>query len=195
MKRKIDKRAEEIEESHGRKLTNRQKEFAKHFVDGTHSNAECARLAGYTDTTGVARIQAHKLLDSSLFPHVAEYITELREDKERKYGVTLMGQLKRLRDLSVNAEEAGHFSAAINAEKTRAALGGLTTDRRETNHFHAIENMSREEIEGRLSALRKSHPGAFIDADYQVIDGTESGETSVESSEGENTKTLEHHTD
>ena len=151
MKRKIDKRAEEIEESHGRKLTNRQKEFAKHFVDGTHSNAECARLAGYTDTNGVARIQAHKLLDSSLFPHVAEYITELREDKERKYGVTLMGQLKRLRDLSVNAEEAGHFYAAINAEKTRAALGGLTTDRRETNHFHAIENMSREEIEGRLS--------------------------------------------
>jgi hypothetical protein len=72
MKRRIDKRAEEIEESHGRKLTNRQKEFAKHFVDGTHSNAECARLAGYTDTNGVARIQAHKLLDSSLFPHVAE---------------------------------------------------------------------------------------------------------------------------
>ena len=195
MKRKIDKRAEEIEQSHGRKLTNRQKDYAKHFVDGTHSNAECARLAGYTDTNGVARIQAHKLLDSSLFPHVAEYITELREDKERKYGVTLMGQLKRLRDLSVNAEEAGHFSAAINAEKTRAALGGLTTDRRETNHFHAIENMSREEIEGRLSELRKSHPGAFIDADYKVIDGTESGDTSVESSEGENTKTLEHHTD
>ena len=195
MKRKIDKRADEIEESHGRKLTNRQKEFAKHFVDGTHSNAECARLAGYTDTNGGARIQAHKLLDSSLFPHVAEYITELREDKERKYGVTLMGQLKRLRDLSVNAEEAGHFSAAINAAKTRAALGGLTTDRRETNHFHAIENMSREEIEGRLSELRKSHPGAFIDADYKVIDGTESGDTSVESSEGENTKTLEHHTD
>ena len=195
MKRRIERRAEEIEESHGRKLTNRQKEFARHFVDGTHSNAECARLAGYADTNGVAKIQAHKLLDASTFPHVAEYITELREEKERKYGVTLMGQLKRLRDLSVNAEEAGHFSAAINAEKTRSALGGLTTDRRETNHFHAIENMSREEIEGRLSELRKSHPGAFIDADYKVIDGTESGDTSVESSEGENTKTLEHHTD
>ena len=39
MKRRIDKRAEEIEESHGRKLTNRQKEFARHYVDGTNSNA------------------------------------------------------------------------------------------------------------------------------------------------------------
>ena len=149
MKKRIDVKAEEIEETHSRKLTNRQKEFARHFVDGTHSNAECARLAGYADKDGNARIQAHKLLDPSLFPHVSEYIAELREDREKRYGVTLMGQLKRLRELSVGAEEAGHFSAAINAEKTRSALGGLTTDRRETNHYHAIENMNRQEIESK----------------------------------------------
>ena len=195
MKRRIDKRAEEIEEFHGRKLTNRQKEFARHYVDGTHSNAECARLAGYADTNGIAKIQAYKLLDSQLFPHVAEFIEELREDRDRKYGVTLMGQLNRMRDLSFSAEEAGHFSAAINAEKTRSALGGLTVDRRETNHFHAIENMSRQEIEGRLEALRKSHPGAFIEADYKVINGAETGDSSVEQSEGEDTPALEHHTD
>jgi hypothetical protein len=33
MKRRIDTKAEEIEEAHGRKLTNRQKEFARHYVD------------------------------------------------------------------------------------------------------------------------------------------------------------------
>ena len=114
MKRRIDSKAEEIEEAHGRKLTNRQKTFARHFVDGTHSNAECARLAGYSDKNGIAKIQAHKLLNTKDFPHVAEYIAELREERERKYGVTLMGQLKRLRELSENAEEAGQFSAAIN---------------------------------------------------------------------------------
>ena len=46
MKPRMDTKAEEIEEAHGRKLTNRQKTFARHFVDATHSNAECARLAG-----------------------------------------------------------------------------------------------------------------------------------------------------
>lgn len=195
MKRRIDSKAEEIEEAHGRKLTNRQKTFARHFVDGTHSNAECARLAGYSDKNGIAKIQAHKLLNTKDFPHVAEYIAELREERERKYGVTLMGQLKRLRELSENAEEAGQFSAAINAEKTRSALGGLTTDRRETNHFHAIENMSREEIESRLSELRQAHPSVFVDADYEVINDTESGDASMEQSSSELPQKLAHHTD
>jgi phage terminase small subunit len=195
MKRRIDSKAEEIEEAHGRKLTNRQKTFARHFVDGTHSNAECARLAGYSDKNGIAKIQAHKLLNTKDFPHVAEYIAELREERERKYGVTLMGQLKRLRELSENAEEAGQFSAAINAEKTRSALGGLTTDRRETNHFHAIENMSREEIESRLSELRQAHPSVFVDADYEVINDTETGDASMEQSSGKPPQKLAHHTD
>ena len=195
MKRRIDNKADEIEETHGRKLTNRQKEFARHFVDGTHSNAECARLAGYADKDGNARIQAHKLLDPSLFPHVSDYITELREDREKRYGVTLMGQLKRLRELSMNAEEAGQFSAAINAEKTRSALGGLTTDRRETNHYHAIENMSRQEIESRLEELRKTHPHAFLDAEYEVINEPKTRDASVESDQVQNAPTLEHHSD
>jgi phage terminase small subunit len=195
MKRRIDTKAEEIEEAHGRKLTNRQKVFARHFVDGTHSNAECARLAGYSDKNGIAKVQAHKLLNPKYFPHVAEYVFEVREERERKYGVTLMGQLKRLRDLSMGAEDAGQFSAAINAEKTRSALGGLTTDRRETNHFHAIENMSRDEIENRLSELRKSHPSVFLDAEYEVVNDSETGDTDVEPTSAEDTKELEHHTD
>ena len=89
----------------------------------------------------------------------------------------------------------GHFSAAINAEKTRSALCGLTVDRRETNHFHAIENMSREEVEGRLGELRKSHPGAFIDVEYKVINGAKTRDSSVEETEEEDTPALEHHTD
>ena len=195
MKRRIDTKAEEIEEAHGRKLTNRQKTFARHFVDATHSNAECARLAGYSDKNGIAKVQAHKLLNPKYFPHVAEYVLEMREERERKYGVTLMGQLKRLRELSMGAEESGQFSAAINAEKTRSALGGLTVDRRETNHFHAIENMSRDEIEGRLSELRTSHPSVFLDADYEVVDDAKTGDSSVEQPAVEDAEKLEHHAD
>lgn len=180
--KKIDKKAAEIEESHNRKLTNRQKEFARHFVDGTHSNAQCARLAGYSDVNGVAKIQAHKLLDEREFPHVAEYIRELREDREKKYGVTLLGQLKRFKELSESAEENGQYSASINAERIRSALGGLTIDRRETNHYHAIENMSREEIEKRLTEIREQHPQVFTDAEYEVVNDTETRKSIVDKS-------------
>jgi len=189
----LDRKADQIEETHGRKLTNRQREFARHYVDGTRSNAACARLAGYAE--GASRIQAHKLLDSSLFPHVAELISELREDRERRYGVTLLGQIKRLRELSEGAESSEQFSAAINAEKTISSLGGLTVDRRETNHFHAIENMSREEIEGRLVELRKTHPSAFIEAQFEVLDDTKAGDTPVEKAKGKDTPALAHNPD
>tara|TARA_R100001244_G_C5146868_1_gene128935 strand:- start:154 stop:741 length:588 start_codon:yes stop_codon:yes gene_type:complete len=190
--RKLEKVAIEIEEEHNRKLTNRQREFARHYVDGRNSNAGCAKLAGYSNTNGICRIQAHKLLDPSLFPHVSEYIKEIREDREKKYGVTLLGQLERFSQLSQSAEEAGQFSASINAERIRSALGGLTIDRRETNHYHAIENMSREEIETRLSDLRKDHPQMFVEAEFKEVDDTATREPIVEQIEGKSSKTLEH---
>jgi phage terminase small subunit len=194
-RRSIETRASEIEESHGRKLTNRQKEFARYYVEGTHSNASCARMAGYSDKNGIAKIQACKLLDPSTFPHVAEYISELREDRERKYGVTLIGQLQRFSELSRSAEDNGQFSAAVNAEKIRSSLGGLTIDRRETSHFHAIEAMSREQIEDRLKELRGAHPGAFIEAEYEEVNGAETRDVALEQIEAKDPPALERDAD
>ena len=142
-------------------LTNRQREFARYYVEGKYSNAECARMAGYADAS--ARIQAHKFLDGKSFPAVLELIKELREARERRYGVTVLGQLKRFEELSMSAEEAGQFSAAINAEKIRSSLGGLTIDRRESTHVHQLDSMSREDIVARLASLRKNYPHAFAD--------------------------------
>ena len=70
-------------------LTNRQKTFARLIVEGTHSNSECARQAGYSE--GQARKTASLLLNGKDFPLVVEHIKELRDRYERKYGVTLMG--------------------------------------------------------------------------------------------------------
>lgn len=151
-----------VEKINGRQLTNRQKTFARHIVEGIYSNAECARKAGYS--TDVASKQASVLLNGRDYPHVLEYVQELRTERERRYGVTTIGQLERLHQLSLGAEDAGQFSAAINAEKIRAALGGLTVDRRE--QINSIDQMSRDEITSRLAALQKQYPQAF------VIDGT-----------------------
>jgi phage terminase small subunit len=149
-------------------LTQRQREFAKFYVDGRWSNAECARKAGYAD--GSAAQHAAKLLDGRSFPDVPELIKELREARERKYGVTLMNQLKRFDELSRSAEEAGQFSAAINAEKIRSSLGGLTIDRRESTHVHQLDNMSREDIVARLSAIRREYPNAFPEPEMKRVE-------------------------
>ena len=85
-----------------------------------------------------------------------------------------------MQKLSIGAEEEGQFSAAINAEKIRSSLGGLTVDRRENQHIHSIDNMSREEIAERLSKLRNEYPSAFIEGNVRDVTGTEIVETSKE---------------
>lgn len=155
-------------------LTNRQKEFCKLVCEGVYSNAECARRAGYSE--GQANKTASLLLNGRDFPLVTEHLKELREIRERKYGVTLIGQLRRLSKLSIGAEESGQYSSAINAEKIRSALGGLTIDRRETTH--QLDQLSREEIVARLSEIRKQHPSAFVEGEFRVV-GENKGRTKL----------------
>lgn len=157
--------AQKIEKESDRTLTTRQKTFARLIVEGTHTNTECARRAGFAKETCAK--QASVLLNGRDFPHVVEYIKELREERERKYGVTLMGQLKRLDELSRGAEDAGQFSAAINAEKIRSALGGLTIDRRE--QVNRLDDMSRADIVARLADLQKKYPHAFIEGECKDV--------------------------
>ena len=42
-------------------LTNRQREFAKYYVEGKYSNAECARKAGYAEAVPMCRLQNFSL--------------------------------------------------------------------------------------------------------------------------------------
>ena len=171
---------EKIEDGEERVLTNRQKTFARFIVEGIYSNAEAARKAGFAEST--ASKHASLLLNGRDYPHVLEYIQEMREERERRYGVSTLGQLERLYKLSVGAEENGQFSAAINAEKIRSALGGLTVDRRE--QVNTIDQLSRDEIVGRLADLQKKYPQAF------EIEGTAKDITPYE--QGTRGELLEH---
>ena len=69
-----------------------KKTFAELYVEGVYSNAECARKAGFSHD--VAHIYSAKLLNGNDFPHVVEYIKELREAKERRYGVTTIPEIR-----------------------------------------------------------------------------------------------------
>lgn len=156
----------ELEEEFGREITIRQRKFCEEYVEGRMTASECARKAGYNPAS--AGDIASKLLNGRDFPHIPKYIAQLREEKERLYGVTLSGQLERLYKLSRGAEEKGQFSAAINAEKIRSALGGLTVDRRE--NINTIDQMTRDQITARLAELQQKYPQAFIvDAEYTEV--------------------------
>jgi len=183
-KRKMDPLPRLVVDERHTTLTARQKTFARHIVEGVFSNAECARKAGYAPDT--AHIYASRLLNGRDHPHVVVYIQELREQRERQYGVTLIGQLQRLHELSRGAQDANQYSAAINAEKIRSALGGLTIDRRET--INTIDQLSRDEITARLALLQKQYPQAF-QIDHKASDAVYED---VSDEQGAGSELLEH---
>ena len=48
MTKSIARKIADIEDNHNRTLTNRQREFAKLYVEGIYSGSECARRAGFS---------------------------------------------------------------------------------------------------------------------------------------------------
>ena len=74
-------------------LTTRQETFAKHVAEGIYTNTNSARKAGYSHR--LSGKQAAVLLNGRDYPHVVERVKELREERERRYGVSqsyLVGQ-------------------------------------------------------------------------------------------------------
>lgn len=153
-----------VEEETGHLMTLMQKTFAERFVEGNCTATQAAIEAGYSPRS--APNIAGQLLNPRITPQVVEYISRMRDQMAAKYGVSKEGMLQRLYTLSRGAEEAGQYSAAINAEKIRASLAGLTIDRRET--VSTVDGMTKEQVIARLEDLKKRHPAAFdiIEGEY-----------------------------
>lgn len=152
----------EVEEATGHRMTYKQKTFADRFTEGNCTATHAAIEAGFSAKS--ASSIAAQLLNPHIYPQVVEYIAKIRDQKAAQYGVTKEGMLERLYFLSRGAEEAGQYSAAINAEKIRASLAGLTIDRRET--VSSVDNMTKDQVISRLEELKRRHPAAF-----QVVEG------------------------
>lgn len=153
----------EVEVQTGHRLTMRQKRFADRFAEGNITATGAAIEAGYSPKA--ASQQASRFLNPKYSPQVVAYLAYLRDEMQAQYGVTREGMLKRLYDLSRGAEAAGQFSSAVNSERIRASLAGLTIDRRET--VNTIHDMSKGQILERLAELKRKHPGAF-----EVVEGS-----------------------
>jgi phage terminase small subunit len=132
------------------RLTPMQMKFAELLVyfEGRKYAYECALEAGYSggksegENTLGARVEASRLQNPKLFPHVVKYIGELKEERNKKYGVNYGGHLTELGKIRDEALKARSYSAATVAEKARGQVGGLY-----------IEDLTEEELDNRIANI------------------------------------------
>ena len=102
------------------RLTPMQMKFAELLVyfEGRKYAYECALEAGYsggnteTENTLGARVEASRLQNPKLFPHVVKYIGELKEERNKKYGINYGGHLTELGKIRDQALKDRSYSAS-----------------------------------------------------------------------------------
>jgi hypothetical protein len=120
-------------------------------VDGIGS-VRAFRFAGLVPDR--KRSPLARMTDILARPAVSAYIAERKAERSRTTGVTLDNALFRLSVLSRKAEDMGQITAAITAEKTRAAMAGLSVDNRKT----VTEDVGKDQLIQSLEVLLKENP-------------------------------------
>ena len=151
-------------------LTEQQMKFATLLVyeAGRKSPGECAFEAGYKTRP---RQSASELRNPKIYPLVANYIKELREEVREKYGINYQGHLQELSRLRDESRKLKQMSPAVTAEKNRGQVGGLYVERQvNTNVNVDLTKLSPAELQDKLDKMyeedikdvtpRKSEPEA-----------------------------------
>ena len=134
------------------RLTSMQMKFAELLIyfEGRKYAYECAIEAGYSKDT--ARSQASQLQNPKLYPHVVKYIGEIKEERNKKYGVSYGGHLTELGRIRDQALKDRSYSAATVAEKARGQVGGLYIEQK-IIRTGKIEDLSEEELANRIAGI------------------------------------------
>jgi len=128
------------------KLTRRQRNFVWISVNNPRlSLIECAYKSGYKDP----RQAAVNLFKNEI---IRKEFNFLSNEVKKKYELNYDRAVQDLYDIRDKALAAGSFNAAISAQNSLLRVGGLIVDRKEVL-FGKIDQMSREEVEGRLEQL------------------------------------------
>lgn len=140
-----------------RKLSRKQELFVKELVskDGQITKRDAAINAGYPVSSAHAR--AYELTNVDKCPHVVKAIRLYRAELDERFGVDFKRHVRKLAELRDNAAEAGHWSAAITAEKFRGqAEGNIYINKSEIRHG-TIDSMNREEVVKALAELKETY--------------------------------------
>jgi hypothetical protein len=151
-----------------KRLTDLQIKFAQIYVsnEGRKTPAECAVEAGYEKEN--ASVRASELRNPKKYPLVVKYISELREEFQKKYEITFERHISELAKLRDEAREKGAWSAAINAEVARGKAGGLYIEQKIIRHGR-LEDMSEQELELKMKQILEDHKGLLIETDFEMV--------------------------
>ena len=137
-------------------LTDRQMKFAQLLVLGDKdgnplSASEAAYRAGYRTRP---RQSASELKNKRIYPLVATYIDELREEVIEKYGINYQKHLTDLGKLRDKSSKLNQMSAAITAETTRGKVGGLNIERKQVINVDIdFEKLRPKELQAHLDSM------------------------------------------
>ena len=134
-------------------LTENQIKFANLLVyeAGRKSPAECAFESGYKTRP---RQAASELKNPKIYPLVAAYIKELRQEAQEKYGVNYQSHLQEMAKLRDEARKLKQMSPAVTAEKNRVQVGGLYIDRQVNINANVdLSKLSPEELQDKLDQM------------------------------------------
>ena len=134
-------------------LTENQIKFANLLVyeAGRKSPAECAFESGYKTRP---RQAASELKNPRIYPLVAAYIKELRQEAQEKYGVNYQSHLQEMAMLRDEARKLKQMSPAVTAEKNRGQVGGLYIDRQVNINANVdLSKLSPEELQDKLDQM------------------------------------------
>jgi len=134
-------------------LTENQIKFANLLVyeAGRKSPAECAFESGYKTRP---RQAASELKNPKIYPLVAAYIKELRQEAQEKYGVNYQSHLQEMAKLRDEARKLKQMTPAVTAEKNRGQVGGLYIDRQVNINANVdLSKLSPEELQDKLDQM------------------------------------------
>ena len=134
-------------------LTENQIKFANLLVyeAGRKSPAECAFESGYKTRP---RQAASELKNPKIYPLVAAYIKELRQEAQEKYGVNYQSHLQEMAKLRDEARKLKQMPPAVTAEKNRGQVGGLYIDRQVNINANVdLSKLSPEELQDKLDQM------------------------------------------
>ena len=134
-------------------LTENQIKFANLLVyeAGRKSPAECAFESGYKTRP---RQAASELKNPKIYPLVAAYIKELRQEAQEKYGVNYQSHLQEMAMLRDEARKLKQMSPAVTAEKNRGQVGGLYVERQVNTNINVdLTKLSPAELQDKLDKM------------------------------------------
>lgn len=144
-----------------------QMKFANLVVtnEGRKSGYECAIEAGYEPDR--ARQTASELQNPNKFPLVVKYISELREENNKKYDINYGKHITELARIRDEARLSKAWSAATNAEIARGKAAGLYIEQKIIHHTKNAD-LSREELKEKMKRILDDNKG-LIEADFQEV--------------------------